>query len=85
MCWEYEHEYEGCWDHLVGKCDGRLPGEDETIRIAEDPESSLVVWLRENYGVYVRNKETFEQDLLRIFSEWHETGVIHPIQRQKRK
>jgi len=67
MCWEYEHEYEKCFDCLFFDTGGGDEG---------------LLTLLEEYGVEIVNKSKFEAEvkpvLFEVLEKLHKEGIIRP-------
>ncbi len=62
MCWEFEAEYQVCFDHLI----------------IGDRETSLVLLLQDEYNVQVSNLPKFTEALFEFLSEMHQRSFICP-------
>ena len=62
---KYEEEYCLCFDHMF-------------FVKSEDDEESLILWLRDNYGVEMTDVELFRGLMFDLLEVAHEKGVIVP-------
>ena len=62
MCMKYEEKYDQCFDFMF------FEGGDE----------SLIVFLREHYGIEITDNEKFEMAMMAFWADMHEKGIIKP-------